>query len=459
MSVTPDAPPATTAKRGRGRQDATVLATVVVDTSALLSDPTLLDELSDRRVVVPLPVVVELDGHKRRSDDLGYAAREAIRRLDGFRFRGDLRTGVASGRGGDLRILEPTDMPVGLTKSLADHATVAVAWVLAGAGERVELLTDNASQRVVAGYHGVAARHHEPPVRDEPAHETGWVELTVADGVIDRVYDAARGNTPGAGLVDIAEQIPHPNGYALLQAGPSRAVRVRRRGDLVTPIGDELKYPCGIKPKDLGQTFALDALADNSIPLVALTGAAGSGKTLLAIATGLMKVHTGEADYVAVIRPITPVDRQDLGHLPGELDEKLAPWMGAVADVLSNMTLSVPGGRDGMKVMEQLVKAGKLQLMPVTHLRGRTLHRAYAVLDEAQNLSVRGVRTVATRIGAESKLVVVGDPHQIDDPYLTVTTNGMTRLLEGFAGQRLFTHIHLTGIQRSDLAAVAAELL
>lgn len=432
--------------------------TVVIDTSSLLNDPAVLDELGAADVVIPMTVVLELDGHKRRDDSVGHAARDVIRRLDALRARGDVRAGVPLELGGRVRVLTATGpVPDGLDRDSADHRIVAVADQLAAAGEQVSLLTDDAALRVVASVCGIDAAAHVPAVtptgRTEP---TGWTTLEVTDADIDLLWQA-RHDAPATGrLSDLVAAIPHPNGYALM-VSPSRQVRARRRDDRLTAVAD-LPGACGVAPRDHVQAFALDALADADVPLVALTGAAGSGKTLLAIAAGLGALARGQVDQVTVLRPVTPVDRQELGFLPGDATEKFDPFTAAVADVIAAMPqLPLPARtRDPLKA---LTERGLLACMPITHLRGRTLARSFVVLDEAQNLSIRGVRTVATRIGEDGQLAVVGDPRQVDDPYLGATNNGLVRLLEAFAGQKLFAHLHLDSVQRSNLAAVAAELL
>lgn len=433
----------------------------VLDTSALLNDPALLHEVAGD-VVIPLQVVVELDGHKRRDDAVGLAAREVIRTIDSLRTHANLTDGAPRAVGGTVRVVNIAGrrLPAPLSPDVVDHLIVAVALDELANGRKVALVTADAALRILADSFGVHAVDHQPSSPPEgQRHATGWVELNVTDEMIDELWQSRRAGEVPASVASVRDAIPFHNGYALLRSS-SRSCRAMRRGEMLLPLTDA-PPACGLQPRDVTQAFAMDALADNNVPLVAITGLAGTGKSLIALAVGLDMVSRGVVDQVLLFRPITPVAGQDLGYLPGTESEKFSPWTRAVVDAIQALPNppSFGGGRNSERTLRVLMERNKLLVAPLTHVRGRTFERAFIILDEAQNVSIEGVRTVLTRVGPESKMVVLGDLKQVDDPYLTAKTNGLHRALETFSGQRLFTHVHLDKVVRSDVAALAAELM
>jgi PhoH-like ATPase len=448
-------------------------ARLVLDTSVLIADPTCVLEFCDVDVVVPLTVVEELDGLKSRSDDVGRAARTALRTLEELRVRhgGSLATAVPTGNGSATLQIEINNIRKhllvehGLDPAVPDNRIIGAAIGQSDFGPTT-MVSNDAALRIKAAHLGVAAAAHAPSRTDRALLAIGWTTIDTTYETIDCLYAAgaiALDAVPGARAIgNISDSAgrdrPRENEFAVLRCG-SQSALVRTVGDEYVLLPNAPAEPWGLRPRNKEQRFALELLLDPDIAVVALDGRAGTGKTLLAIAAGLeMVVEQQRYERMAIYRPLVPVGRADVGFLPGGLDEKLDPWMSAIHDAV--VALHDHGnGHDARHLIEELTTRGQLSLESVTFLRGRSLQRQMVLIDEAQNLEPTTLRTILTRVGQGTKVIFTGDTSQIDAPYLGEANNALTVLTSAFADQRCFGHITLTACERSDVASLAAELL
>ncbi len=442
---------------------------LVLDTSVLISDPTCVLEFADVDVIVPLTVVEELDGLKGRSDDVGRAARTALRTLEELRVRhgGSLADPVPTGHGDATIQIEINNVRKhlliehGLDPAVPDNRIIGAAIGQSDFGPTT-MVSNDAALRIKAAHLGVAAAAHDQAHRDRPAAAIGWTTIDTAYEPIDCLYAA------GAVAVDavlaaaspMAEPIDRPseNEFAVLRSG-SQSALVRTVADEFVLLPQHPPEPWGLRGRNKEQRFALELLLDPDISVIALDGRAGTGKTLLAIAAGLeLVVEQQRYERLAVYRPLVPVGRADVGFLPGGLDEKLDPWMSAIHDAIVALT-DQGNSHDARNLIDELTDRGQLSLESVTFLRGRSLHRQMVLIDEAQNLEPTTLRTILTRVGDGTKVIFTGDTSQIDAPYLGEANNALSVLAAAFCDQRCFGHITLTACERSDVASLAAELL
>jgi PhoH-like ATPase len=439
-----------------------VATRVVLDTSTLVADPGALLAFPHAEVVLPLTVVEELDHHKTRGDDVGRAAREALRTIEDLRVAngGDIRRPARLPGGGSLRI-ETNGLHLeglaarGLDPRSPDNRILAAALGQAADGTRVALVSNDAALRIKAAHLGLdAVEHHRRrgpgPGAGGPA---GWSTIEVGAPAIDACF---RDDGAALDVLDGRAEL-RENQFAVLRAGQQSAL-VRRRGDRLVPLARP-QEAWGLRPRSKEQQFALDLLLDPEVRVVALDGFAGTGKTILALAAGLEQVVERRGyDKVAVYRPVVPVGHSDLGFLPGTLAEKLDPWMVAVTDALVALT-DRRSHADASATLEELRSREKLSLEAVTFLRGRSLLDTFVLVDEAQNLEPTTLKTILTRVGEGTKVVFTGDTSQIDAPYLSEHTNAIAVLIEAFAGEPLFGHVRLTHCERSPVASLAASRL
>jgi PhoH-like ATPase len=434
---------------------------LVLDTSALVADPDgVFRAYGERDLVVPLAVLEELDGLKKRLDPVGRAAREVLRTIERLRTSsgGDLTAPVDLPDGGTLRVaLNGVDVgrlrEHGLDEEKADNRIIGVALGLVERAPKVTVVSADAAVRLKAATFGLEAVEHEISVAAAP-RQAGWSEHQVPGALIDAVYAGASRGMPEAD--EIAEALP-ANTFAVLQSG-SQSVLVRRRDGGLEPVVADVEA-WGLRPRNKEQRFALAHLLDASIPVVALDGRAGTGKTLCAVAAGLEQVvEQRKYARLCVYRPVIPVGKADLGYLPGALDEKLDPWMAAIADAVSALT-ERRSPEDARQVIDAIKASGQLVMESVAHLRGRTLHNSIVIVDEAQNLPPDVIKTILTRLGEGSKVVFTGDTSQIDAAFLSESTNGLSVLVSVFTGNDVFGHVRLTKGERSRVAELAATLL
>jgi PhoH-like ATPase len=420
--------------------------TFVLDTSVLLSDPLAMVRFAEHRVVLPIVVVTELEA-KRHHPELGFFARQALRFLDDLRIEhGRLDVPVPVGSGGSLHVElnhgETDVLPPGYRLGDNDSRILAVAANLSAAGEDVCLVSKDVPLRVKAASVGLRAEEY----RAEMAVESGWtgmgeLELTVEQ--ISRLYDereielAAPADLPThTGLV-----LTSPHGSALGRVTPDKRVRLVR--------GDADIF--GLHGRSAEQRIAVDLLLDPDVGIVSMGGRAGTGKSALALCAGLEAVmERRQHRKVMVFRPLYAVGGQDLGYLPGTADEKMSPWGQAVFDTL--------GALVSQEVVEEIIDRGMLEVLPLTHIRGRSLHDAFVIVDEAQSLERNVLLTVLSRIGQNSRVVLTHDVAQRDN--LRVGRHdGVVSVIERLKGHPLFAHVTLTRSERSPIAALVTELL
>jgi PhoH-like ATPase len=436
----------------------------VVDTSVLIADPHCLTSFGDAALVIPLTVVEELDSLKTRPDDVGRAARTALRAIEDLRIQhgGSLAEPVAIGTGTVQIEINGVQKHLlvehGLDPQVPDNRIIGAALGQTGLGPTV-MVSNDAALRIKAAHLGVGAAEHQPTKRARSDRPMGWCVLTASYEVVDCLYAAGAVDVSAAlNSVEGCEVSLTENEFAVLRAG-SQSALTRRVGDELVLLPHAVPEPWGLRPRNKEQRFALELLLDPDIAVVALDGRAGTGKTILAIAAALEQVvEQPRYERVAVYRPLVPVGRADVGFLPGGLDEKLDPWMSAIHDAIVALT-DRGSSRDARRLIDELTARGQLSLESVTFLRGRSLQRQIVVIDEAQNLEPTTLRTILTRVGDGTKVVFTGDTSQIDAPYLGESNNALAVLTNAFTDQPCFGHVTLTACERSDVASLAAELL
>ena len=431
----------------------------VLDTNVLLHDPHAIFKFEDNDVIIPIYVIEEVDQFKRESTERGRNARSVARLLDDLRGKGSLASGVpVDATGGTLRIAIPAKRPhlaTALDHSAQDQAILQVAIDVRDASPTPTVfVTMDSNLRIRADALGVLAETYENQRVEVDELDRGIDEVDVEGAVVDQLFQSGGLGVPEGTTL-------RPNVCVLLRdrVAPSHTALGRYDGakDRIVPIRVPREGVMGIRPRNKEQSFALDLLLDDSIRLVTLVGKAGTGKTLLALAAGLKRtVEDQTYSRLLVSRPIMPMGR-DLGFLPGDIDEKLNPWMQPIYDNLEQL-YGQSKGRDPRGFAE-LLETGLVQVEPLTYIRGRSLPHQYLIVDEAQNLTPHEVKTIITRCGEGTKIVLTGDPFQIDNPYVDSASNGLTIVADRFSGEKLAAHIVLSKGERSELAELAANLL
>jgi len=435
---------------------------VVLDTSVLVGDPGCLHGFAGVDVVIPFTVIEELDSLKTRADDVGRAARTALRTIEEHRVKagGSLATPFSIGdpaANGTLQveingIQKHLLLEHGLDPAIPDNRIIGAALGQAMHAP-TRMVSNDAALRIKAAHLGLEAVEHHPVGRSLHTRAAGWVTIEADHQLIDQLY------TAGAIACDQLDGTSlHENEFAVVRSG-SQSALVRCVDEELVLLPHAAPEAWGLRSRSKEQRFALELLLDPDVSVVALDGRAGTGKTLLAIAAGLEQVVEQRAyEKLAVYRPLVPVGRADVGFLPGGLDEKLDPWMSAIHDAIVALT-DQRSAHDAHHMVDELVGRNQLSLESVTFLRGRSLHRQIVVVDEAQNLEPTTLKTVLTRIGEGTKVIFTGDTSQIDAPYLGESNNALAVLIQAFGGQRCFGHVTLTACERSTVASLAAELL
>lgn len=435
----------------------------ILDTNVLLHDPQALFKFQDNTIIIPITVIEEIDRFKKDMNETGRNARSISRILDMLREKGSLSTGVSLPEGGTLRVELCEEqalnrMPKDLRDDKGDNRILAVAQATHERfpDETVIFVTKDTNLRIKADAIGLVAEDYESDKVDIQELYAGARNLEMESDVIDRFYGQGWLEAP-AGLL--------PNEYAtLVDAGNSSHTALCRFDAALGRVVPVRKVPkegiWSIFARNREQQFALDALVDDSIKLVSLVGKAGTGKTLLAIAAGLQKVAEENVyNRLLVSRPVFPMGK-DLGFLPGDIEEKLTPWMQPIFD---NVELLISGHesdkRHSNKGYKELMAMGLLDIEPLTYIRGRSIPNQYLIVDEAQNLTPHEIKTIVTRAGEGTKIILTGDPYQIDNPYVDSSSNGLSYLVERLKNERITAHITLTRGERSELAELAANLL
>lgn len=437
----------------------------VLDTNILLSDPNSIFKFEDNDVVIPISVIEEIDHFKKDQSETGRNAREVSRILDKLRKRGTLSAGIPlfedKTDSGLLFVYLGHDMDIlpGLLEDSTDNHILSIGLTLQkkfGDGRKVLIITKDSNLRIKSDAFGIASEDFEADKVDISHLYSGIRHIKVEAGVINDFYT----NREVGGYKDLK-----PNEFVVLEEENDSSQYVCGVFDsdlgaikMLDTTGDNV---WGIYPRNLEQTFGLSALLDDKIKLVTLTGGAGTGKTLLAIASGLSKT-TDEDIYqkLLVARPIFALGK-DIGFLPGDLDEKLNPWMQPIYDSLDFLLSGGMPSRQKRisKSYQELIDQGMLAVEPLTYIRGRSLPQSFFVVDESQNLTPHEIKTILTRAGEGTKIVLTGDPYQIDNPYIDSTNNGLTYVIERFKNSSIAAHVTFKQGERSELATLAAKYL
>lgn len=436
----------------------------VIDTNVLLTYPLAIYQFQDNDIYIPISVVEELDSFKKGLNELGRNARHMSRVLDELREKGSLATGIrlhdTKNSGKLFVILDSAEnfLPPALDRK-TDNLILNTAQALKADKSKnpVILITNDSNLRIKADALGLQAEDFKSGKVNIEELFTGITELSISDKEFKKFFIS--------GKVGIEQQL-YPNQYVILrnEEDPSQIVYGQYDHVLGT-IGNlshfAKDYVWGIYPRNLEQTFALDLLLNDDIKLVTLVGTAGTGKTLMAIAAGLLKT-TDENKFskLLVSRPIFPMGK-DIGFLPGTLEEKLNPWMQPIFDNLELLINNSQGQRNKKNgaTYQELINQNILEIEPLTYIRGRSIPNQYFIVDEAQNLTQHEIKTILTRAGENTKIILTGDPYQIDNPYVDAASNGLSYVVEKFKNEAIAGHITLVKGERSELATIAANIL
>jgi PhoH-like ATPase len=434
----------------------------VLDTNVLLYDPQALFKFEENTIIIPITVIEEIDRFKKDMNETGRNARQVSRFLDDLRTKGSLAKGIELPSGGMLRVeiyeeLVLKGLPPELRVDRGDNRILAVAADLLrrDAEHPTILVTKDTNLRIKADAIGLVAQDYQSDKVEIEEQYTGESEVEVPADTVDRFHgqgwlewDSSTMPNMFLTLTDMTN--PSHTGIGRYDADKRQLVPIRR-------VGKDGVW--SIHPRNREQAFALDILLDDSIKLVTLVGKAGTGKTLLAIAAGLHKVaEEGLYNRLLVSRPVFPMGR-DLGFLPGDIEEKLTPWMQPIFDNVELLLSGHEAEKRHSKGYKELMAMGILEIEPLTYIRGRSIPNQFMIVDEAQNLTPHEIKTIITRAGEGTKLVLTGDPYQIDNPYVDASSNGLTYVVERFKEQAISGHITVVKGERSALAELAANLL
>ncbi len=446
----------------------------ILDTNVLLYDPASLFSFEGSQVGIPIMVLEELDTFKSESSQKGFNCREVIRHLDKLRERGSLSEGVPLDNGSTVQVLfvpesqcDKSPLPL----DVIDNAILFTAWCEKQKGIDVHFVSKDLNARVKSDVIGIPSEDYTKDSVPQDTVYRGWVTLEVPAVQLKQEVPE--------GLIQYAEDYSFAlNEFALVQSqhNPFNNVLFRYigRGKFIPVKAPELKWP--LEARNPQQLMALDLLLDPSIQFVSLIGAAGTGKTFLALLSGLYQMLVqGEYEKMLVTRPVVPLG-PDIGFLPGDIQEKLRSWMQPIYDNMDFISHSVNiadqmaiyKGDKGKKArskkpvipkLEDLIEEGRISLEAITYMRGRSIPYQFIFIDEVQNLTPHEVKTLISRVGEGSKIVIAGDPYQIDSPYLDFSSNGLVVASAKFRGQSVFGNVFLESSERSELSKLAQELL
>lgn len=439
--------------------------TYVLDTNVLLHDPQALYKFEDNDVIIPIYVIEEIDRFKKDASELGRNARAISRTIDDLRDRsnGSLQQGIVLDSGGSMRVAVPADALEWKSPDNAamDHAILKTALQVRDADQSLPtvFVTMDSNLRIRADALGLCAENYEGGRVAIDELYSGVVEGIASAAAVDKL-----GGRQNVSIADVTSdhEIPANACLVLRDAAQNNHTALGRRykdTEEIRPLRVPKEGAWGVRPRNKEQNFAIDLLLDDAVNLVTLVGKAGTGKTLLAIACGLKKVvEEGVYARLLVSRPIFPLGR-DIGYLPGDLEEKLNPWMQPIFDNLEYIFTTGSARMSQARSYVELVASGIIEVEPLTYIRGRSLPNQFLIVDEAQNLTPHEVKTIITRCGNDTKIVLTGDPYQIDNPYVDSESNGLTVLAERFRAEAIAGHVTLRKGERSELAERATQLL
>lgn len=429
---------------------------VVIDTNVILFDAQAIFKFRDADVYIPISVIEEIDNFKRDLGENGRNARHFSRQIDVLRAKGPLAKGVKTDNS-ESRIFVTIDMMVdGMPKELnadkADNRILGTALYLQKAGKTVELITKDINLRIKADVFGVNAKDYEPERVPVDEMYLGYEEVDAEADMINEFYNNK--------IVQGNQFNLKNNEYVVMKdksnENHSAIGKYSEKEGGIIPLLRSGESIWGIHPRNVEQTFAMDCLLNDEIMFVSLVGKAGTGKTLMALAAGLYKtLDEGRFQRLLVSRPIFPMGR-DIGYLPGDVEQKLNPWMQPIFD---NVEFLMGADKKAAGRAQELINQGMLNIEPLTYIRGRSIPNQYLIVDEAQNLTPHEIKTIVTRAGQGTKVVLTGDAYQIDNPYVDSATSGLTYAVERFKGQKISAHVTLQKGERSELAELAANIL
>ena len=442
---------------------------LIIDTNVFLSDSECFEKFANNDLFVPIKVLEELDKHKTRQDSVGFHARQTIKRFDALRLAGSLSKGVKLGKGlGTLRFVKAEELaveelPQGLSHKSSDNLILAAALAIKASNPKRKtiVVSQDVNMRVIADALGLLTEDYisSQVVSSRDVIYEGFVKFLVDDFMIEEFYDK---QDVWLYEEDAAEQGIElfPNQFVMLVSVENEKktaiARFQNWNMPVIPLrnfGEDFIW--GVTPRNKEQKCGMDLLMDDEIPFVSMIGRAGSGKTLMAMLAGLDQVlgaEKGRYNRIIVSRPVQPLGK-DIGFLPGTMEEKMAPWMKPIFD---NMQFIM--GKD-RTMLDMYMEKGIIEIDAITYIRGRSISNAFVIIDEAQNLTAHEVKTILTRVGENTKIVLTGDIEQIDNVYTNETSNGLTYAIEKFKTSLLSGHITFKKGERSKLATEASKLL
>ena len=434
--------------------------TFILDTNVLLYDAECLLSFDDNNIIIPLIVLEELDGHKRRPDEVGKNARRSVRLLDKFREKGSLDKGIELDNGGTLTILGSDKItcpfPADLDRSTVDNVILAMTKCLQETcEEKVILVTKDINVRVKCDALGINCsdfNKHKIIDKSEGLY-TGVRRYEAPQVLIDKIYTDRDIPVPE----ELAKDEIYANEFIVMkdkESGQGSAiVRYMKKTNSLRLI-PEIKSSWGLIPRNKEQKFSFDILFDDNIRLVTLVGKAGTGKTLLAAAAALEQAFSKNSKYkkVVISRPVQAVGK-DIGYLPGDIYDKMAPWIAPIRDNLRYLF------GDDKDTLDMYIESGKIEIEAITYIRGRSISDAIIIIDEAQNLTTHELKTIITRVGENTKIILTGDVDQIDNSYLDATSNGLSYTVEKFKDYDIAAHVTLLKGERSELATLGSEIL
>jgi len=431
----------------------------VLDTNVLLHNSQAITCFADNTVVLPMTVIEELDKFKKNNDELGRNARHVIRSLDSLRVQGSLGKGVRTESGGTVWITMEKEEATGtcIDLSIPDNRIIATAYNLFKQGKRVIFVSKDINARLKADAMGIEVADFEKEKTDFDQLYTGCRRLQVEAATINQLHQ-------GKSLRLDSEEFLSNEFVLLVDVANEKHTSIGRAVDShqLKPLNPVYESAWNLRPRSMEQRAALELLMDPEVALVSLVGQAGTGKTLLALAAGLANtLKSSRYEKLLVSRPVIPLGR-DIGYLPGTKDDKMKLWMQPIFDNLSYLMGLTNGGKQDASTelgINRLIRDEQIELEALTYIRGRSISHQYVIIDEAQNLTPHEVKTIISRAGEGTKMVLTGDPEQIDNPYLDASSNGLTYTVERLKGQESCGHITLTRSERSHLASLAAEYL
>tara|TARA_S200002703_G_scaffold159695_1_gene174163 strand:- start:1397 stop:2731 length:1335 start_codon:yes stop_codon:yes gene_type:complete len=438
----------------------------VIDTSACLTDSSCIFHYGNNDIIIPMKVLEEIDNHKKRQDSVGANARGIIRSLDSLREYGNLNEGVSLGDSkGLLRVAttNPDHLPPGFNLEDPDHVIMSVAWELQSThtDKEIILVSRDINMRVMTDALGIKSEEYteNKVVNEEIGLYSGFKEIDVCEEIIDAFY--RDGQIPAAEEEIEDYDIRHNDSIMLKdELNEKKTALCRFKDGKYIRIRDyNKKGVWGVRARNKEQSFAFDLLMDENLPLVTLVGKAGSGKTLMAIAAAIAQTindpfETQESVYKKIVlsRPVQPMGK-DIGYLPGTMEEKMHPWLMPLQDNLQFLL-----GND-QATLEEYMDKGIIEIEALAYIRGRSISNAFIIIDEAQNLSLHEIKTILTRVGENTKIVLTGDIDQIDNVYVNETSNGLVHAVEKFKNYDLAGHITLQKGERSALATLASKIM